>query len=178
MACSSITGAVTKSCANNVGGIVKLYIANADDVLTITDTGGDGDIDILAMDTGKYFYEFQFDPETSNFTENMVKNLESGATFFDQTISVFIKRKESAKRAQMILLTQGEFKAIVKDSNGLYWMVGEANNMYLSKNDSGTGTKKEDKNGYTLEFKSIGEYDPAKELDVTNNPTIVSANVA
>ena len=178
MACSSITGAVTKSCSNNVGGIVKLYIANADDVVTITDTTSDGDIDVITMASGKKFYEFQFNPDTSTYTENMVKNLESGSTFFDQVITVKLNRRELAKRTQLILLTQGAFKAIVKDANGIYWMLGENNNMYLSKNDGGAGIKKEDQNGYTLEFKSIGEADMAKVIDVTNNATIVSAIIA
>jgi len=165
MACSNLNGAVLLSCSNNVGGVSKIYIANEDDVTSVTDGSPAGIIDTITMTGGATFYAFESNPETSSFVENLVKNLESGATFYDQVVTIKIPRRDYQRRNTLNTLTQGRFKMIVKDANGLFWYLGEVNSMIMTKNDSGSGTKREDGSSYTLEIKAIGEYDPAKEVD-------------
>ena len=103
--CSSITGAVTKSCSNNVGGIVKLYIANAADVSVITDTTSDGDIDIITMASGKKFYEFQFRKDLLQFQ----------ADEFIQTVVVVHVEESSSDKivAKVLCFFRGEHHVAV-----------------------------------------------------------------
>ena len=165
LVCSLLDEAIVITCDLPIGGLVSLYVANHSQVASIVDTTDDGIIDTITMTSPGKFFEFQFNPDTSNWTQEMMKN--ENAIFFDQTITVKIPYMEAAKRQKLILLTQGKFKAIAKMASGKYFLLGEVNGLQLTKNSSGSGTKKEDGNGYTLEFKAIGEFAEAKEVDST-----------
>ena len=49
-------------------------------------------------------------------------------------------------------MAQKRLSIIVKDQNGLNWVLGMTNGMDLTTNEGGSGTAKADLNGYTLTF--------------------------
>ncbi len=172
--CSNITGTLCLSCENIVGGVVKMYLADAAQI-TGMDLGSNAangyvtDIQYANTFTSPNcgpWYEFAFNPETSDFTENEVINLQTSAKFWDQTVNLVIPKRDVAKRNQIALMATGRIKVIVKDAIGTYWLMGRANDMYVSKIDSASGVKKEDGSSYKIELKSIGEYDPAPVIAV------------
>lgn len=172
-----ITGGNLITCdSNNVGGLSAIYISNYAELATDDIVKGSpaGVINTITMASGKKFYEFQFNPDTTNYIENMVKVVEAGALFYDQVVTLKLPLREYAKCQILSVMANGKFRVIAKDLNGKYWLLGRVNGMFLSKNEGGAGTKKEDGSGYTLELKSIGETSMAMEVD----STIISAIIA
>jgi hypothetical protein len=162
--CNSLTS-ILKSCDNNAGGVVKFYIAPADYVTGYTASAGV--ITAATMSAGTTFVEYEFNRGTSNFTEETTINLQNGSTFYNQTISLQLARREAAKRQSLLLIASGQpdLTVIVKDSNGIYWAFGfTEDKVNLTGNAGGSGTAKGDLNGYTLTF-SCEAAEPAYEID-------------
>jgi len=173
MACNTLTG-IPKSCDGNLGGIVKFYIGNSDQITSYGTASNDL---ITAITSSADFVEFQFNPNTSNFTEATTIDLATGSTFYLSTITLQLSRREASKRQSLLLIAQGqpELSIMVKDSNGLYWMFGlDDDKMYLSGDEGGTGTAKADLNGYILTF--TGETaTPAYEVEESVALALVTA---
>lgn len=154
MACNCstlLTGGIAKGCENNTGGIQKIYIADACSVESITAANGEiSDITMVTDSPAPLFYEFSFNRNTSEFTENATVNVENGSLYYAQTVTLVIPRREVAKRNVLALLMNKDMAVIVKDQNGLYWYMGEVNGMLVTELPSGTGKAKGDLNGYTI----------------------------
>lgn len=154
--CDILTGGIAKTCDNNVGGIKKLYLTEKENVTSFTLASPGNYIDDFTMDGSAVFYEFEFNKNTSTFTEVTTMDPTNGTELCTQTITLFLTRREKAKRDKLLLL--GKFKelvCIIKDSNDIYWYFGETGGVMLTEKNSETGTAKTDKNGYTLTF--VGE---------------------
>jgi hypothetical protein len=180
MACNTLQN-ILKSCDGNAGGIVEFYINNSDAVESFGLTSS-GEIDsIIIGSMSADFVKFEFNPNTSNYTENEVINLQNGTTYYEPVITLQLARRENLKRQKLLLISKGQPKLtiIVKDSNGLFWGFGFGDDkMYLTNNEGGSGQAKGDLNGYTLTF-SVGDgggsSEPAYEIDPTIIPGIVQA---
>jgi hypothetical protein len=162
MACQSdlLNGGISLGCEPNAGGVKKIYITDAVSVTGITQNAGgilvaSGEvINNIAMATGTFFYNFEFNRNTSSYVESATVNLENGTTFYTQTITLVIPRREQTKRNKILLLAAGQKKLniIVQDSNDLYWFFGQSEGCILTANEGGSGTAKTDLNGYTITF--------------------------
>lgn len=156
MACNTLLE-ILKDCEGNLGGVVKFWINNGDaiDMSSVAIINGIVTAADLDSEADGPFVEFQFNPNTSNFTENAVVDLVNGSTFYEQVITLVLNRREAAKRQRLLLVALGqpELTCIVKDSNGLYWIFGLYDDkVYFTGSEGGTGTTKADLNGYTLSF--------------------------
>lgn len=154
--CNALTSGLSKGCENNIGGIKKLYLLEWDYVSSVTHNSPTDDITAITTLGARDFYEFEFNKNTSTFSEKTTMDQAVGSEVCIQTITLILNRREQAKRDKLLLL--GKFKdlmAIVKDSNGKYWLVGEVNGINLTEKSSENGTVKTDRNGYTLTF--VGE---------------------
>lgn len=166
MACNTLL-AILKSCDPNTGGIVKAWFNNGDAIDPASVTEANGIVtDAALVSTSGNFVEFQFNPNTSNFTENSTIDLTTGATFYTGVITISLNRREALKRQRLLLIAQGqpELTVIVKDSNGKYWIFGLGDDkVYLTANEGGSGTAKADQNGYILTF-TVEDANPAFEI--------------
>lgn len=171
--CSLITEGIPKGCDNNAGGVVKIYITDFCNIDTITEDSPLGEITGITLESGASFYEFEFNRETSNFTENAVVNIQNGSLFYDQKITLKIPRREKSKRNTLATLMQKDLALIVLDSNGLYWLMGETDGVLVESLPSETGTAKGDFNGYTINL-SGQESVQAREVDAS----IIAALIA
>lgn len=151
MACTLLTGGLTIACLPNIGGIKKAYIT---DFSNVEDgfTEANGVVSAISIDSGENYYEFEFNKNSSFFTENDGISIENGTNFKTQVVTLVIPRREVAKRNVIALLAQKRLSIIVKDQNGLNWVFGMTNGMDLTANEGGSGTAKGDLNGYTLTF--------------------------
>jgi len=154
--CNPITSGIAKGCDNNLGGIKEVYFADKENIDEFTRTSPGTSIAAITMIPGKVFYKYEFNKNTSTFTEVTSFDQGVGAEVCTQTITVVFNRRDQTKRDALLLL--GKFKdliAIVKDGNDKFWVVGEVNGVNLTEKNSESGTVKTDRNGYTLTF--IGE---------------------
>lgn len=155
MACNTLQE-IIKGCDGNLGGVVKAWFNNGDAIDMDSVTIADGIVTAATLDgLASNFVEFQFNPNTSNYTEATTIDLTTEATFYTQTITVQLARREAVKRQRLLLIAQSQpaLTVIVKDSNGLYWIFGlQDDKVYLTANEGGSGTAKADLNGYVLTF--------------------------
>ena len=152
--CNSLT-AILKSCSNNAGGVVKFYVAPADYVTGYTESAGI--VTAISMSGSSEFVEYEFNRGTSSFEEVPTINLQNGSTFYAQTISLQLARREAAKRQSLLLIASGQpdLTIIVKDSNEKYWIFGAADDkVNLTTGGGGSGVAKSDFAGYQLTFTS------------------------
>ena len=171
MACVTFSGGIAKDCANNIGGLTKVYLTDFDNIVSFTQSGGT--VSSITMASASHFYEFEFNRNSATFTEDLVKSVEAGSALFEQTLTLTIPRRDVSKRNTLGLLTQRDLAVIIKDSNGLYWYPGEVEGMYLSESTSTSGTAKADGSNYVLTLKGF-EQDRASGVTAG----IVSALVA
>lgn len=154
MACNTLSG-ITFSCLSNTGGLNAqgIYVTTLSSISSFAvDTTGA--ITAMTMNTGTTFVQIQSTRDTSAFEEDPTINIENGTTFYTQKVDVFVPRRDAAKRNAVLLLAQGQpqLAVVVLDMNGIYWLIGASQGAYLTNAKGGTGKKKSDANGYTLEF--------------------------
>jgi len=151
--CEALFEGISKTCDNNVGGIVELYLTEKCNVESVTLSSPEGEIESFNGSPTPTFYKFEFNKNTSTFTEVTANDPANGTTIVTQTITLKLARREKSKRDTIALL--GAFKdlvAIAKDANGIYWYFGEENGLNMTENNSETGTARGDFNGYTITF--------------------------
>jgi hypothetical protein len=148
MSCVSFTGGISLNCENNIGSLTKVYLTDFDNVDGVTESGGT--VSVITMASASYYYEFEFNRNSATLAEDLTKSVEAGSAFFTQTVTMTIPKRDVAKRNTLALLTQRDLSVIVKDGNGLYWLVGRTDGAYLSEQTSTSGTAKADGSNYVL----------------------------
>lgn len=156
MACNLLNGGIAKGCLGNSGGIRKIYITDHINVLNVTLSSPDEEISAFSMASGALFYEFEFNKNTSTYTEVLSGDQANGTQIYTQTVTLKLARREKTKRDTLALLAGfKELAIIVLDANGLYWYLGEVNGVVMTESNSENGTVATDFNGYTLTL--VGE---------------------
>ena len=148
MACTQTISGLAQDCLNSKGGIAEVYLANYEDVTDITVT--DGMIKGITMASGKKFKRYYFRPGTSSMTSTLNVDLAAGVNFVQTDLTMLYSRMETTKRIEMSALAVNDLRALVKDSNGVFWLLGEEEPMVASAGDGQTGTAKTDANRYSI----------------------------
>ena len=151
MACSNLSSGLTLGCDNNIGGIKAIYITEKSNVTSVSLSSPGDEISTISM-SGQ-FYEFEFNKNTSSYTEELASDQAAGRDLYTQTVTLVLNRREKTKRDKLILLAQRENLLImVKDQNDVIWYFGETNGMNLTTSAGGSGVAKTDANQYVLTF--------------------------
>lgn len=166
-----ITTGIDVLCENNAGGVLDILVADACNITGYTETVA-GVVDGITMETGSQFYTINTQRLTASFEENETNNFDNGSKFYDQILNIVVARRDVSRRNAISELGAGQkdLVFIVKDSNGTYWEMGLEEGMKLFTNTGGSGVKKEDLNGYTIQF--TGQ---SSDLMSTVDDTIISA---
>ena len=148
MPCSQVLSGLANDCASSMGGIVEAYIANHDDVASVTVQ--EGQINAITMAESAKFKKYYFKPGTSSFTNNLNVDQANGVNFVSTDIVLLFSRMETAKRIEIAALSVGDLAVIVKDANGKYWYFGYDEPVTASSGDGQTGTARTDGNRYSI----------------------------
>lgn len=166
MPCSQTLAGIARDCQANVGGIKAVYMANFEDVDTVTVTTNV--VSGITMVASKKFYAYYFNPNTSNFTTNINANRENGSLFFETVLSLVFPKQDATKRIEVNALAQAGLMAIVQDNNDNYWLLGKDEPLLMTSGAAPTGTARADRNGYEMEFT-----DAQMQMPYTVDPSIV-----
>ena len=167
MGCSQILGGMLRDCSSNLGGIKEVYLANFDDVDTVTVTSNV--VSAITMVSSKKFYAYNFNPNTSNFTTTIQANRENGSLYMETVLSLVFAKQDATKRLEVNALAQAGLMAIVVDSNGTAWLFGKDEPLMLTSGTAESGTAKADRNGYALELT-----DAQMQMPYTVDTSIIS----
>lgn len=148
MACSQTLEGIPQDCVPSMGGIVEAYIANFDDVASVTVQ--EGQINAITMADAAKFKKYYFKPGTSNFTSTLNVDPANGVNYVSTDIVLLFSRMETAKRVEVAALSVGDLVMIVKDANGKYWYFGYDEPVTATAGDGQTGTARTDGNRYSI----------------------------
>ena len=148
MACPQTLSGLAKDCTANMGGIVRVLLANVDDVASVT--VADNAISAITMVSTKYFKEYHFRPNTSSMTSNWQVNAENGVAYVQTDLQMVFTKMQTTARVEVAAMALADLVAIVEDCNGKFWYLGKDNPVHLSAGDGQTGTARSDRNGYSV----------------------------
>ena len=170
MACDISAGRL-EPCKDSVGGLDAVYFVNYDDLPTTAITvSADDEITAVTGSPRAYKYELK---GTSSLEQAINSSRENGTTFFDQALSLMLKKQDLATHKQVKLLAYGRPKVIVRDNNSNFWLVGYEHGADVNGGSIVTGAAFGDMTGYNLTFQAQ-EKIPAQFLDATTEAGLVS----
>lgn len=151
-----------------MGGIVRVLLANRDDVSAVTVT--DGMISAITMASNKEFKEYLFRPQTGSMTSERQIDEAAGTNYVQTLLALVFNRMETSKRLEIEALALADAVAIVEDANGKYWYLGKDHPLHMSAGGGETGTARGDRNAYTTTLQ-----DDSLEFPNEVDPDIVAA---
>ena len=162
-----ISSGISLGCSDGIGGIKTIYIVGGGGSFTGYTSSVDGSITGITASTGTTLYTFQLKRNTSSLTQTITKNYENGSIFFEQDLKAVFYKYDQQKRNEVKILSQNDnLQIIAEDQNGVLYLLGQENGMYLSGGTAASGQNFADKNGYDLEFKGM-EKVPANVINGT-----------
>ena len=148
MACTQTLTGITRDCLGNNGGIRKVWLANYDNVASLTVSSGA--ITAISMSNSEKFKLYEFARNTSSLTSNYAVNAENGTSYVESDLLMVFNRMDTSKRLEIVALAQGNLVAIVEDNNGNKWYLGKDFPVTINAGDGQTGTARADRNGYSI----------------------------
>ncbi len=171
MACDISLGRI-EPCKDSVGGLDAVYFVN-DGAITgfVMDTT---DADVIASVEGTpdaYKYDLK---GNSTFETTINSSTENGTSFFEQTLTLTLKKLDINSHKELKLLTWGKPKVIVKDNNGNFFLMGKEHGAEVTGGTVVTGGAMGDLSGYTLTLSAM-ERVPANFIDATDEAGLTTA---
>ena len=167
MPCTQTLAGIARECGANMGGIKAVYMANFEDVDTVTISTNV--VTAITMVSAKKFYAYYFNPNTSSFTTTMQANRENGTLYFETVLSLVFPKQDATKRVEVNALAQAGLMAIVQDSNDNCWLLGYNDPLLMTTGTAETGVNRADRNGYALELT-----DAQNQMPYTVDDTIIA----
>lgn len=148
MACTQTLAGISRDCLGNNGGIKAVWLANYDNVSSLTESSGA--ITAITMLNSEKFKKYEFPRNTSSMSSNYSVNAENGTSFVETDLVMVFTRMDTTKRLEIVAMAQGLLVAIVEDNNGNKWYLGHDYPVTLGAGDGLTGTARADRNGYSV----------------------------
>jgi len=165
MACY-ITSGATKTCGFNFGGVSKVYLGNFDDLSGVTRSASNQ----VTGFTGQ-LYEFEAVEDLSSLTEALTRN--GSSLYVKQTLNFQLNAPTQAKIKLMNDLVNAWLFAVVKVSDGSYFLVGDTGRglRAIDGTQLATGAAQGDPYGITiiLEGGTLGYADTVASSAVLGN---------
>lgn len=144
MACDLTLGR-KEPCKDVVGGIRAVYFTDFGDYGTVTQTN-----DEITDMTGT-FTAFKYELKgNSSFEQTITASRENGTTFFEQTLSLTLKKLTKEDNKELKLLAYGRPHVAVEDYNGNVFVMGLEHGAEVTGGTIVTGAAMGDLSGYTL----------------------------
>lgn len=146
MACN-LTAGRNEVCKESVGGLQGVYFIN---FTTGSFTkNASGQITALPPSSSLYYYELK---GTSALTENVNSSRENGTTFFQQELTLNLKKLTNEMTTQLKLMAYGRPQILVWTNNGDTLLVGETHGADVTAGSIQTGGGLGDLYGYSVTF--------------------------
>lgn len=146
MACNISLGR-NEPCKDSIGGLQGVYFINYNTgsfTLNATD-------EVTAFPSGSvaYFYQLK---GVNSYTETVNSSRDNGTTFFNQELSLQLKKLSAEQTKEFKLLAYGRPKIVVHTRNGEALLVGRLEGADMTGGTTQTGQAYGDLFGYTAVF--------------------------
>jgi hypothetical protein len=170
MSCDIANGRL-EACKDAISGLLNIYFINygalnLEDVV-YKDTGANSDvIDSWPADARVSLYKYEL-KGANGFEQTIQTSRDNGTTFFEQVLTVQLKKQDIATHKNVKLLAYGRPRIVVETRDHQYFMAGLDQGCDVTAGTVSSGTAMGDFNGYNLTFTGM-ERIPANFLDCTN----------
>jgi len=168
MACD-IIGGRTEQCKDAVSGIHAIYLINYGDLdfPAVTTYGTSENTDqITAIAAGAIdLYKFELKGNNS-FEQTINSSRENGTTFFEQTLTVQLKRQDVKSTKNVKLISYGRPRIIIHCRGDQWFLMGLDQGCDVTAGNISSGSALGDFNGYGLTFTAQEEL-PANFINCT-----------
>lgn len=164
MACQ-LTSGRTEPCKDVVGGLQAVYFSNFDAFSfdDITFDGTNDEISAIANTPDAFKYELK---GNNDFNETINSSRENGTTFYEQVLTLNLKKLTAKMHKELKLLVANRPKVFVEDNNGNIFLAGAEFGMDVTAGNITRGVAMGDASGYTLTLTGM-ERQPSEFLDDT-----------
>jgi hypothetical protein len=170
MACDLANGRV-EPCKDSIGGLDAIYFVNYGiEESDVTYTSGTDEISDINGVTSLYKYELK---GTNSFEQTIQSSRENGTTFFEQVLSIELKKQDLATTKNVKLLAYGRPHIVVRNRAGQFKIAGLFRGMDMTAGTISDGVAMGDFNGYKLTFTGM-ENVPANFLDCSNETELLT----
>lgn len=160
----ALTQNLTQSCsAGKAAGIQTLYLIDKDDFTSATlASGSTSDYDTITLTSAKHFWTFEFEQDQAEFSESV--EVERDSVKVTHSIEIFLPGVNASNRnaiQEIISSTPCGMIAVVKDNNGVNWLVGYTESqgknrpVKLLTDETTTAKALGEANGSTVTLQSI-----------------------
>lgn len=169
MSCD-IIGGRTEQCKDAVSGLHAIYLVNYGDVdfPSLNQYGTVDNTDqIVAVQTTTTFSIYKFELKGNNSFEQAINSSrENGTTFFEQTLSVQLKRQDVKSTKNIKLISYGRPRIIIHARGDQFFLMGLDQGCDVTTGNISSGSALGDFNGYGLTFTGMEEL-PANFMNCT-----------
>jgi hypothetical protein len=170
MACDLANGRV-EPCKDSIGGLDAIYFVNYGiEESDVTYTVGTDEISDINGITSLYKYELK---GTNSFEQTITSSRENGTTFFEQVLSIELKKQDLATTKNVKLLAYGRPHIVVRNRAGQFKIAGLFRGMDMTAGSISDGVAMGDFNGYKLTFTGM-ENVPANFLDCSTEAELAT----
>lgn len=150
MPCEITLGRI-EPCKDSIGGLDAVYFVNDGDATGYTFDAVNTDA-IETVTGTPIAFKYELKGSNNTFTQTINSSRENGTTFFDQKLSITLKKLSVVDHKQLKLLIYGRPNVIVRDNNGNFFLAGKDFGMDVTGGTIVTGGAMGDLSGYTLEL--------------------------
>lgn len=174
MACDIANGRL-ESCKDSISGLDAVFFINygsynpeSDVTYNVTNT------DVIDSVAGTITSIYKYELKGANSFEQAVQtSRDNGTTYFEQTLTVQLKKQDIAMHKTVKLMAYGRPHIVVKTRTNQYFMMGLERGCDLTAGNISTGTAMGDFNGYNLTF-TAQENIPANFINVTTDSALAT----
>lgn len=168
MSCTSLlTQGFALDCADQIGGIERILITNAENVTAFVEATGT--VSGITMASTTQFFEYELEEEDADFVTTEQKNKENGTLYYETVLNFTMDKMTAAKSEELKLMAAARnLVAIVQLNNGDYVSIGldKVNGLpggakkIGGTNQAASGKAFADKVGYTVGITSMESHYP------------------
>ena len=166
MACILTTGN-TIGCGDftKAGGLATIYLANVEDVTSITQSVPNGEFDTIVMEVGKVWFKMDFAKNSASVVQTF-----DGATFANTQTLVFSLPTYSAIVKQLYAeLAFAKVYAIAEGRDGKRYLLGlKTSGLEATTIETNTGSNITDQNRTTFTLSILGE-----EIELFSSSSVI-----
>jgi hypothetical protein len=131
-------------CKDSIGGIQKVFFLNPGSEV-IVESAADIITDLGVVTVYEYVTK-----DVSNLVQNVNSSRENGTTFWEQVLSLTIKKQDAITNKELKIMAYGNPFVFVLDNNSNLFMVGRLFGVDATGGTIVTGTAMGDLSGYTM----------------------------
>tara|TARA_R100000742_G_C4269918_1_gene88496 strand:- start:888 stop:1472 length:585 start_codon:yes stop_codon:yes gene_type:complete len=171
MSCD-IIGGRTEQCKDAVSGLHAIYLVNYGDLdfpsLNQYGTSDNTDQIVAVQSDGLSFSIYKFELKGANsFEQTINSSRENGTTFFEQALTVQLKRQDVKSTKNVKLISYGRPRIIIHARGDQFFLMGLDQGCDVTAGTISSGSALGDFNGYSLTFTGMEEL-PANFINCTN----------